>query len=38
MGVPKLKRRPNVDEYLASERAAFERHIYLDGEIFTMAG
>ena len=25
------------DEYLALERPAFERHIYLDGEIFAMA-
>jgi len=27
-----------VDEYLARERAAEERHVYLDGEIFAMAG
>ncbi len=27
-----------VDEYLAMERAVLERHIYLDGEIFAMAG
>ncbi len=27
-----------VDEYLAMERASEERHIYLDGEIFDMAG
>ena len=26
------------DEYLQFERAAFERHQYLDGEIFAMAG
>lgn len=26
------------DEYLAFERAAEERHIYVDGEIFAMAG
>jgi Uma2 family endonuclease len=38
MGAPKLKPRFTVDEYLAQERAAFERHIYLDGEIFAMAG
>jgi Uma2 family endonuclease len=38
MAVPKLKPRISVDEYLAMERAADERHIYLDGEIFAMAG
>src|SRR4051812_45026047 len=38
MGTPKLKPRFTVDEYLAMERAASERHIYLDGEIFAMAG
>lgn len=35
---PKLEKRYTVDEYLAMERAAEERHIYLDGEIFAMAG
>src|SRR2546421_9027476 len=35
---PRLKPRFTVDEYLAMERAAEERHIYLDGEIFAMAG
>lgn len=38
MGVPKLKPLPTVDEYLAGERAALNRHIYLDGEILVMAG
>jgi len=38
MGAPKLKPRYTVDEYLALERAAEERHIYLDGEIIAMAG
>jgi Uma2 family endonuclease len=38
MGAPKLKPRFTVDEYLAQERAALERHIYLDSEIFAMAG
>jgi Uma2 family endonuclease len=38
MGVPKLQLRYTVDEYLAMERPAFERHVYLDGEIFAMAG
>jgi Uma2 family endonuclease len=37
MGAPKLKHRYTVDEYLKTERAAVERHIYLDGEIFAMA-
>ena len=37
-GAPKLKPRYTVDEYLAKERAAFERHTYLDGEIIAMAG
>ena len=37
MGAPKLKPRFTVDEYLALERAAFDRHIYLDGEIIAMA-
>ena len=27
-----------VDEYLTLERAAEERHIFLDGQIFAMAG
>jgi Uma2 family endonuclease len=38
MGAPKLQPRYTVDEYLALERAAEERHIYLDGEIIAMAG
>ena len=38
MGAPKLQPRYTVDEYLAFERAAEERHIYLDGEIIAMAG
>lgn len=38
MGIPKLKPLPTVDEYLAGERAALNRHIYLDGEILVMAG
>jgi Uma2 family endonuclease len=38
MAAPKLKPRLyTVDEYLAMERAAEERHIYRDGEIFAMA-
>jgi Uma2 family endonuclease len=38
MGLPKLRPRMTVDEYLAFERAAEERHVYLDGEVFAMAG
>ena len=38
MGAPKLQPHYSVDEYLAFERAAEERHIYLDGEIIAMAG
>lgn len=38
VGAPKLQPRYSVDEYLALERAAEERHIYLDGEIIAMAG
>jgi Uma2 family endonuclease len=38
MGLPKPKPRFTVDEYLEMERKAEERHIYLDGEIFAMAG
>jgi len=38
MGAPKVKPRLTVDEYLAMERAAQERHVYLDGEVFAMAG
>ncbi len=37
MGIPKLEHRYTVEEYLRLERAAEERHIYLDGEIIAMA-
>ena len=36
MGLPKTIL--TEDEYLAFERAAEERHIYVDGEVFAMAG
>jgi Uma2 family endonuclease len=36
MGLPKTKL--TEDEYLAFDREAEERHIYVDGEIFAMAG
>ncbi len=42
MGLAKLKAKARtdytVDEYLEMERAALERHEYIDGEIFQMAG
>lgn len=36
MGLPKTLL--NEDDYLAFERAAMDRHQYVDGEIFAMAG
>lgn len=38
MGMPFPKSRFTVEEYLTLERASEERHIYLDGRIFDMAG
>ncbi|HEX3315683.1 MAG TPA: Uma2 family endonuclease, partial [Gemmataceae bacterium] len=38
MGLPKPRVLMTVDEYLAFERAAEHRHVYLDGEVFAMAG
>lgn len=39
MGLPKPKQTLfTVDDYLRIERAADDRHIYVDGEIFAMAG
>ena len=38
MALPKPKPRYSVDEYLEMERAADERHMYIDGDIFAMAG
>jgi Uma2 family endonuclease len=42
MALPKLKAKPpklyTVDQYLEMERDALERHEYIDGEIFLMAG
>lgn len=38
MGWPPPNPRFTVDDYLAMEREADERHIYLDGEIYAMAG
>jgi Uma2 family endonuclease len=38
MGLPLLKCRCTVEEYLALERASEERHEYLDGDVYAMAG
>jgi Uma2 family endonuclease len=38
MGLPKPKPMYTVDEYLVIERASQERHEYLDGQIYAMAG
>jgi Uma2 family endonuclease len=38
VGIPKLEPRYTVDQYLAFERTSEERHQYLDGEIYAMAG
>ncbi len=38
MSLPQSKTLYTIEEYLALERAATERHQYLDGEIFEMAG
>jgi Uma2 family endonuclease len=38
MGLPLLKIRYTVEEYLALERASEERHEYLDGDVYAMAG
>lgn len=38
MGVPKSQSIHSVDEYLTLERASEERHEYLDGHIYAMAG
>ena len=38
MSLPRSQARHTVEEYLALDRASEERHEYLDGEIFAMAG
>lgn len=38
MGFPKLKPRYTIDQYLAIERDSQERLVFLDGEIYSMAG
>lgn len=38
MGLPKTKPMYTIDQYLTIERSTEERHEYLDGQIFAMAG
>ncbi len=38
MSLPRAHSRHSVEEYLASERESEERHEYLDGQIYAMAG
>lgn len=38
MSLPQTQPRHTVEEYLALERASEERHEYLDGQIYAMAG
>jgi Uma2 family endonuclease len=38
MGVPLLRVRYTIEEYLVMERASEERHEYLDGDVYAMAG
>ena len=38
MGVLRTETLLTVDEYLAQERAAENRHQYLDGQVFAMSG
>lgn len=38
MSVATVRPHVTIDEYLRLERAAQERHVYLDGDLFAMAG
>ena len=38
MGVPKLRLKISVADYLESEKVSDVRHEYLDGEVYAMAG
>lgn len=38
MGLPLTQPLGSIDEYLTEERAAEERHEYLDGQVYAMAG
>ncbi len=38
MGLPKPQRRTTVEEYMQMERTSDVRHLYVDGELFAMAG
>jgi len=38
MGVPKLKTKKSVDDYLEGEKISQFRHEFIDGEVYMMAG
>ncbi len=38
MGVPKLKRKISVEDYLEGEKSSEFRHEFIDGEVYAMAG
>lgn len=38
MGLPKLKTKIGVEDYLEGEKISRERHEYIDGEVYEMAG
>ena len=38
MGLPLLRVRYTIEEYLVMERSSEERHEYLDGDVYAMAG
>lgn len=38
MGLPKLKTKINVEDYLENEKISPVKHEYVDGEVFAMAG
>lgn len=38
MGIPKLKTKISVEDYLKGEMISPVRHEYIDGEVYAMAG
>lgn len=38
MGIPKLRPKISIEEYLESEKTSDIKHEYVDGEVFAMAG
>ena len=38
MGLPKLKTKISVEDYLEGEKVSQIRHEYIDGEVYAMAG